>query len=275
MSALPADQEWLVKEWTQRLDQVIEMMTGESPSCTFSEGDADASPDIFWWEQNLSLSSSARVWVGATTTSWRHIGGIVLKAAGVSDAEAENPKTTYQEVLNQSLAGLAQALAGRLRREVECTEGREASPTPEESIAYNVVLKVADQEYPIRAVFSADLLKALNKEPAKPPEKSVTPVERAPEVKPEPSGPPKSIDLLLDVELPVSISFGRAQLPLKDVIKLTTGSIVELNRAVSEPVEIIVNNCVIARGQVVVVEGNFGVRINQVISRQERLRTLN
>jgi len=70
---------------------------------------------------------------------------------------------------------------------------------------------------------------------------------------------PTAIDLLLDVELPVSVSFGRAQLPLKDVIKLTTGSIVELNRAVSEPVDVIVNNCVIARGEVVV-EGNFGVR---------------
>jgi flagellar motor switch protein FliN/FliY len=85
---------------------------------------------------------------------------------------------------------------------------------------------------------------------------------------------PTAIDLLLDVELPVSVSFGRAQLQLKDVIKLTTGSIVELNRAVSEPVDVIVNNCVIARGEVVVVEGNFGVRIRQVISRQERLRTL-
>ncbi len=61
---------------------------------------------------------------------------------------------------------------------------------------------------------------------------------------------------------------------LKDVIKLTTGSIVELNRALSEPVEVIVNNCVIARGEVVVVEGNYGIRIKQVISRQERLRTL-
>jgi flagellar motor switch protein FliN len=87
----------------------------------------------------------------------------------------------------------------------------------------------------------------------------------------------KTFELLLDVELPVSVSFGRAQVPLKDVLKLTTGSIVELNRAVSEPVEVIVNNCVIARGVVVVVvvEGNFGVRIQEVISRQERLRTLN
>jgi flagellar motor switch protein FliN/FliY len=63
--------------------------------------------------------------------------------------------------------------------------------------------------------------------------------------------------------------------PLKDVLKLTTGSIVELNRAIGDPVEVIVNNCVIARGEVVTVEGNFGVRIHHVISRQERLRTLN
>ena len=85
----------------------------------------------------------------------------------------------------------------------------------------------------------------------------------------------KTFELLLDVELPVSVSFGRAQVPLKDVLKLTTGSIVELNRSILEPVEVIVNNCVIARGEVVVVEGNFGVRIQQVVSRQERLRTLN
>lgn len=92
--------------------------------------------------------------------------------------------------------------------------------------------------------------------------------------KPDSDSQAGKLDRLLDVELPVSVSFGRAQLPLKDVIKLTTGSIVELNRSVSEPVEIIVNNCVIARGQVVVVEGNFGVRIMQVVSRQDRLRTL-
>jgi flagellar motor switch protein FliN/FliY len=82
------------------------------------------------------------------------------------------------------------------------------------------------------------------------------------------------MDLLLDVELPVSVSFGRAQLFLKDVIKLTTGSIIELNRSIYEPVDVIVNNCVIARGEVVVVEGNFGVRVHEVVSRQERLRTL-
>jgi flagellar motor switch protein FliN/FliY len=74
----------------------------------------------------------------------------------------------------------------------------------------------------------------------------------------------KTLDLLLEVELPVSVSFGRTEIPFKDVVKLSTGSILE----------IIVNNCVIARGEVVVIEGNYGVRVTQVISRQERLRTL-
>lgn len=82
------------------------------------------------------------------------------------------------------------------------------------------------------------------------------------------------MDLLMEVELPVGVSFGRTQMRLKDAIKLSTGSIVELNRSVSEPVEVIVNNCVIARGEVVVIEGNYGVRIREIISREERLRTL-
>jgi len=78
----------------------------------------------------------------------------------------------------------------------------------------------------------------------------------------------------MDVDLPVSVSFGRTPLPIKDVLKLTTGSIVELNRSVSELVEVVVNNCIVARGEVVVIEGNYGVRIHQIISRQDRLRSI-
>jgi flagellar motor switch protein FliN/FliY len=76
----------------------------------------------------------------------------------------------------------------------------------------------------------------------------------------------------MDVELPVSVSFGRAHLKIQDALRLVTGSIVELDRGIAEPVEVIVNNCVIARGVVVVINGNYGVRIDQVMSRQERLQ---
>jgi len=82
---------------------------------------------------------------------------------------------------------------------------------------------------------------------------------------------PPTLDLLLDVEMPVSVSFGRTFLPVREVLKLATGSIIELDRPVNQYVEVVVNNCVIARGEVVVIEGNYGVRIHEIISRSDRL----
>ncbi len=67
------------------------------------------------------------------------------------------------------------------------------------------------------------------------------------------------------------MSFGRTKLALQEVLKLTAGSIVELNRSISDPVELIVNNCVVALGEVVVIEGNYGVRILRIASREKRL----
>jgi flagellar motor switch protein FliN/FliY len=87
---------------------------------------------------------------------------------------------------------------------------------------------------------------------------------------PESSG---TLDLLMDLELPVNVSFGKTQMPLQQVLKWTTGSIVELENAVNEPVDIVINNCVIARGEVVVVEGNYGVRVQEIVSRAQRLQS--
>ena len=81
----------------------------------------------------------------------------------------------------------------------------------------------------------------------------------------------RTISTLLGVQLPVSISFGNTRMPLKDVLKLTTGTVVELNRQPEDPVDIIVNDCVIARGEVVVVDGNYAVRIQSIIARQDRI----
>ncbi|MCU1274322.1 MAG: flagellar motor switch protein FliN [Bryobacterales bacterium] len=89
----------------------------------------------------------------------------------------------------------------------------------------------------------------------------------------ESSKRPGTLELLLDLELPVSVSFGKAQMPLQQILKWTTGSIVELETAVNQPVEVVVNNCVIARGEVVVVDGNYGVRVQQIVSRAERLQS--
>ncbi len=95
--------------------------------------------------------------------------------------------------------------------------------------------------------------------------------ERASEAVEATQPSPPTLELLLDVELPLSISFGRTYLALRDVLKLSTGSIVELNCPANAYVDVIVNNCTIARGEVVVIEGNYGVRIDEIISRRERM----
>jgi flagellar motor switch protein FliN len=83
-----------------------------------------------------------------------------------------------------------------------------------------------------------------------------------------------NMDLLLDVELPVSVSFGYSEMTLKDILKLGTGSVIELDKSVNDPVTIIVNQKPIAKGEVVMVDGNYGVRVLEVQSTAERIRSL-
>jgi len=74
-----------------------------------------------------------------------------------------------------------------------------------------------------------------------------------------------NLGLLLDVELNVTLRFGQRQLTLREVMELTAGSVVELDRQVEEPVELLLDGKVIARGEAVVVDGNYGLRVIEVM----------
>lgn len=82
----------------------------------------------------------------------------------------------------------------------------------------------------------------------------------------------ENLDLLLDVSLPVSVELGRARLKFRDVLNLAQGSVVELSRQSSEPVDIMVNGALLATGEVVVVDDHFAVRITKLLNRVERLK---
>jgi flagellar motor switch protein FliN/FliY len=87
---------------------------------------------------------------------------------------------------------------------------------------------------------------------------------------PNDSGEPEAaqntgtMDLLMDMELPVMLRFGSTRMLMRDLLKLTAGSIVEFNRSPENPVEILVNRRIVARGSAVVVDGNYGVRISEI-----------
>ena len=83
-----------------------------------------------------------------------------------------------------------------------------------------------------------------------------------------------NLDLLLDVSLRVSVELGRTDLAIKDVLALGPGSVVELDKLAGEPVDILVNDRLIAKGEVVVVDENFGVRVTDIVSPQKRIGKL-
>jgi flagellar motor switch protein FliN/FliY len=90
-----------------------------------------------------------------------------------------------------------------------------------------------------------------------------------------PSGPAhKNIDLILDVPLEISVVLGRTKKSIKDILSLSNGSLVELDKVADEPVEILVNGKRVAFGEVVVVDENFGVRITSIVSNAERIKSL-
>jgi len=83
-----------------------------------------------------------------------------------------------------------------------------------------------------------------------------------------------NLDLLLDIELGVSLRFGSRQMLLKDVLDLCSGSVVELDRQVRDPVDLLVDGRLIAQGEVVIVGGNYGLRITRVATPGERIACL-
>jgi flagellar motor switch protein FliN/FliY len=85
------------------------------------------------------------------------------------------------------------------------------------------------------------------------------------------SQPGSSLDMLLDIELPVTLRFGRTQMVLTEVTDLSRGSVIDFGQSAESPVEVLVNGRVVARGEAVMVQGNYGVRISGIESRGERL----
>ncbi|WP_019391825.1 flagellar motor switch phosphatase FliY [Priestia filamentosa] len=84
----------------------------------------------------------------------------------------------------------------------------------------------------------------------------------------------KNLDMLLDVPLDVTVELGRTRRSVREILTLSSGSIIELDKLAGEPVDILVNNKLVAQGEVVVIDENFGVRVTDIVSQRDRLNKL-
>jgi len=252
----------ILDRWTENLAQVLESMTDRRPKVQWHQGtgsrpvDAGGQP-LLWWEQPFRGGPQMSVWVGAPRALWEYAGTLTLKAAGMEDVVETEARNTWFEIVGQSLGQMAQSIGAVLGHEVGCDGGVEREPEPQATEWASVTMQFPETDLPPGTIVMAPaLLTALTATRVTPQLEEVAP--EAPEEHPDP--PSRTMELLLDVDLPVSISFGKTQLPL--------------NRGVNDQVDVLVNHCLVARGEVVVVEGNYGVRIQEIAIRRERLRSI-
>lgn len=91
---------------------------------------------------------------------------------------------------------------------------------------------------------------------------------------PDDAAPNQRFELLLDVPLEVMVQLGRTRMTIQELLSLGPGSVIELDKVAGEPLDIIVNDRLVARGEAVVVNDKFGVRITDIVSRSERIARL-
>ena len=194
-------------------------------------------PDLRWFSVRVGPGSDSRVLVGWASETWRELGH-----------ESEDG------CLAVFAAAIERAAQARLGSGVSCSGAGPADAPPEGWRGLSLAVRDGERSCPpIDLVISPELEESIDG-PTPAIARNLEPMSN------------NAADLLMHVEMPVSVSFGRTQMRMQDLLQLTTGSIVELNQALADEVEVRVNNCVIARGEVVAVDGNYGVRIREIVS---------
>jgi flagellar motor switch protein FliN/FliY len=88
------------------------------------------------------------------------------------------------------------------------------------------------------------------------------------------SGAAHDIELIMDIPVHLTVELGRTRIPIRNILQLAQGSVVELDGLAGEPMDVLVNGCLIAQGEVVVVNDKFGIRLTDIVTPSERMRRL-
>lgn len=216
---------------------------------------------------------------------WSCEPSVAVQFAQLLQSEALDPAAEFSELQRDAYAEFLRQVAGQVATAWKQETGSElqlvleAAVSPRLPGTLGTTLQLKSEKFPelsLQILLDAALCTALNAPPETPAEVSA-PAEAVlvPDVdEPLAEGLPANLALLLDVELEATIRFGQRDMLLREVFGLMPGAVVELNQSVNEPAELLVAGRLIARGEVVVVDGNFGLRVTEVASAGQRAALL-
>jgi flagellar motor switch protein FliN len=193
-------------------------------------------------------------------------------------AEAVDPSADLNQDRKQALEKLLGQVAGRaaaaisiLFGEAEISVGIIEPPAGQGTDVALLASEASSGKLTLDLRLSPELLASISS--AKPSEAPLNPAASADASSAAVPHEP-NLDLLLGVNLNLTLRFGQRALPLREILDLNAGAIIELDREVQEPADLLLGNKVIARGQVVIVDGNYGLRVTEVTDARQRIGTL-
>jgi flagellar motor switch protein FliN len=242
-----------------------------------------------WTAQAMEYASdpACDTWFGVCATGANR--GAQRMALGLKDSATvltlftgESPQSSVElgEVQHEALTEFIRQWAGLAQSALKPDFGEIALEVsyPNEMTAANAVstlLQVHDSSRSLQVLLqlSEELTRALSEPDAdtntKPRSEAAKPSAGIAQLLRE-----GNLELLMDLELPASLRFGGRKATLGDLLELTTGAVVELDRDVGQPVDLVINDIVVARGEVVVVDGDYGLRITELGSPRQRIGSL-
>lgn len=254
--------------WVKTLEQVLQQVSGATISCAIvtapsvAASSSEKEKEDLWLLTSLSGGLRGELSIHIPAFATTILGRLFLGESGddsVESATSEHAEAVL-ELLRQ-IGGLVATGASSSWGEVHIHMERGGAPSWPAS---STVWLRAGEEGPAAATFeiqiSAALAAALRSEGK---QESTAPV---PSTSTENHSPEPEVNLgvLMDVELAITLRFGGRRMLLREILDLNSGSVVELDRQVNDPVDLLLDGQVVARGEVVVVDGNYGLRITQI-----------
>jgi flagellar motor switch protein FliN/FliY len=250
--------------WSEALVSVIESMTGNRPKAESRVSPSNKLEEGFaWWGQSLSIVEQPCFWIGAPAESWTQLGRLILSALGVDEASDADIEATCRDLMAQTSVTVANQLASQFGESVTSGDSVPASqPNGAGALVFTWSLDAGLMSIEGTAVWAEEFLRRCSSFMSQP---AAAPT--APETSPEtPAGEAlqlggRTVDSMPRLDLRAKFILGRTTLPLREVFKLNVGSVIELDRLVTEPADVMIHGRLLARGQVVIVNGNYGLKI--------------
>ena len=232
----------IAQEFTRAWESVLAMMAPARTEVELGSAPEPSAPETgnawAWWALRFDLAPAAPILIGGPGSRWRALGKLVLGEEGCGDDEVEG---VAKDLINQCGSVLAQWFSGQSGHPVACQDAVPAGGGASEP-RWAINLKFSEAKETVELLISVP--EGLAGDPASLPPATAEPVSA-----------------LASIILPVQVILGRVTLELAEVLKLSVGSVVDLERHVADPAEVVVNGQLIAWGQIVMCAGNYGVKI--------------